>query len=261
MNAPLMQISGLNLRIDGKDILQAIDLEVWPGEFLALIGPNGAGKTSLIKCLAGLHRGWSGEIMLAGRSLRRYSRRALACRISCVSQTEESDIPFTCLEFVLMSRYPHLSPFTTLRGADRELAAQALALTGMEHLRDRRLDTLSGGERRMVMIAAALAQGAELMLLDEPTAFLDYQHQRQVLQLLGDLNRRRGLTVIAALHDINAACRWSARVAALRGGRLVACGPPADLLQPEALRAVYDAPFAFARMPDGRPLAVVEDVI
>ncbi len=133
MTAPLLQIRGLDLRIDGKDILRGIDLDVWPGEFLALVGPNGAGKTSLIKCLAGLHRAWRGEIVLAGRNLRRYSRRALACRISCVSQTEESDIPFTCLEFVLMSRYPHLSPFTTLRGADRELAAQSLALTGMEH--------------------------------------------------------------------------------------------------------------------------------
>ena len=257
---PLLQMRGLSLRIGDKDILQGITLDVQPGEFLALVGPNGAGKTTLIKCMAGLYRNWQGEILLAGQDLRKFSRRATACRISYVSQTEEADIPFTCLEFVLMSRYPHLSPFTTLRRADREAAEQALVLTGMQHLSDRRMDTLSGGERRMVMIAAALAQGADLMLLDEPTAFLDYRHQRQVLQLLGDLNRRRGLTVVAALHDINTACRWSVRVAALRDGRLVYCTPPADLLRLEALRAVYNTSFDFVRLPSGRSLAVLEDV-
>lgn len=257
---PLLQMRGLSLRIGDKDILQEITLDVRPGEFLALVGPNGAGKTSLIKCMAGLYRSWQGEILLAGRDLRTFSRRATACRISYVSQTEEADIPFTCLEFVLMSRYPHLSPFTTLRRSDREAAEQALVLTGMQHLSDRRMNTLSGGERRMVMIAAALAQGADLMLLDEPTAFLDYRHQRQVLQLLGDLNRRRGLTVVTALHDINTACRWSMRVAALRDGRLVSCTPPSDLLQLEALRAVYNTSFDFIQLPSGRSLAVLEDV-
>ena len=182
----------LSLRIGDKDILQDHP-DVQPG---------GSSRWSgrIIKCMAGLYRNWQGEILLAGQGAQ-IQPRATPCRISYVSQTEEADIPFHLLEFVLMS-LSHLSPFTTLRRADREAAEQALVLTGMQHLSDRRMDTLSGGERRMVMIAAALAQGADLMLLDEPTAFLDYRHQRQVLQLLGDLNRRRGLTVVAALHDI-----------------------------------------------------------
>ncbi len=259
MFSPLIHIRDLTLCLDGKSILRELALDVFPGECLALVGQNGAGKTSLIKCLAGIQRAGRGVIQIAGRDLRQYRPRALARRLSYVPQAEGHDIPFTCLEFVLMARYPHLSPFTTLSQTDRDLAVQCLVQTGTIALRDRPVSTLSGGERQMVAIAAALAQGAEIMLLDEPTAFLDYRHQQQVLRMLGELNRRHGLTIVAAIHDINAACRWSTRVAALCAGRILACAAPGEILQPAMLAEIYDAHFAMAAMPDGRRLAVLED--
>ena len=254
----LIHIRDLTLRLDGQEILWDFSLDVFPGEYLALVGANGAGKTSLIKCLAGIQRAWQGQIQIDGRDLRQYRQRALARRLSYVPQAADGDIPFTCREYVLMARYPHLSPFTSLRQADHDLVEQCLIRTGVIALRDRQIATLSGGERQMVAIAAALAQGAAIMLLDEPTAFLDYRHQQEVLRMLGDLNRQHGLTIVTAIHDINAACRWSTRVAALRAGRLLSCVPPEEILQPAMLAKIYDTHFAMAAMPDGRRLAALE---
>lgn len=255
----LINIHNLTLQLEGKIILHDVSLDIARGEYLALVGPNGAGKTSLIKCLARIHHAWQGEIMVDGRNLRRCSRRILSKSISYAPQAEGYDIPFSGMEFVLMSRYPYLSPFTTLCKPDRDLAEQCMEQTGTINLRDRQINTLSGGERQMVLIAAALAQGAEIMLLDEPTAFLDYHHQQRIMRMLGELNRKRGLTIIAVSHDVNAACRWSTRIAAMRNGRLLFCKTPEEMLRQTTLAAVYDTQFNFARMPDGRKLAVVED--
>lgn len=259
MSNPLINIRDLNLRLGGKHILKDINLEVSNGKYLALVGPNGAGKTSLIKCLMGIHQSWIGHISLKGKDLRCCTRRALARDLSYVPQAEGSNTPFTCLEFALMSRYPHLSPFTTLRKNDYDLAEQCLEQTGIAALRDRPINTLSGGERQMALIAAALAQGAGAILLDEPTAFLDYHHQQRVMCLLGELNRKRGLTIITVSHDINAACRWSTHIAALRNGRLLFMKKPDEILNHAALQSIYDTRFTFARMPDGRRIACVED--
>ncbi|MFN2350788.1 MAG: ABC transporter ATP-binding protein [Kiritimatiellia bacterium] len=255
----LLRISRLQLRLGRQAILRDISLEIRQGEYLSLVGPNGAGKTSLLKCLGRLQRGWQGCIQAAGRDLRHCTQRETARLLSYVPQATDTTIPFTCLEFVLMARYPHLSPFTTLKPADRALADEALVNTGTRELRHRRMDTLSGGERQMIMIAAALAQGAQIMLLDEPAAFLDYRHQQQIFRLLGELNRSHGTTIIAVSHDINSACRWSHRVAALRDGRLLFCRPAAEVLHPPVLHEIYNTEFVMARTPAGRQWAALED--
>jgi iron complex transport system ATP-binding protein len=259
---PIIQIQDYSLRLGGKEILQHISLSVEKGEYLAIIGPNGAGKTTLLKCLDGICRRGSGTIQIKGKALLDYSQRGLAKLISYVPQADGRSFPFTVREFVLMARYPYLSPFSSVSKQDKEASVAALEVTGTVGFADRYLATLSGGERQKVFIAAALAQAAEIILLDEPTAFLDPKHEEEIYRILKRINRESGATLVAVTHDINHAVLLSGRILALKGGRVVFWGPSGDIINQGILQEIYEKPFRFLPHPEnGRPFLVPELIL
>ena len=244
--------------VAGRAILGKIDFELGAKECLAVVGPNGAGKTTLLKIVAGLLVPSRGECLWETTTYDQISRKDLARRISYVPQSRPLRVPLTVEHLVLLGRYPYLSAFRLApTKTDYQVVAESLELAGMQALRGRKLETLSGGERQSAYIAAALAQQAEVLILDEPTAYLDPRHQRDVAALLLRLKRERGLTILIATHDLNFASLIADRILALRSGGVVACETPADLLQPERLAEVFDAPFTVVR-PGSRPLTMLE---
>jgi iron complex transport system ATP-binding protein len=236
----------------GREVLHGVDLEVPSGQLLTVVGPNGAGKSTLLRALTGLVPAAAGEVTVAGTPLERLSRRDLARRLGYVPQADGRPLPFSVRSFVEMGRYPHLGRWGSLRAADLEAVRWALEVTGTAHLADRALDTLSGGERQLASIAAALAQGASTLLLDEPTSFLDYRHQVEVAGLLERLRVDPGLTIVTVSHDLNASLASADAVLALRDGRLAFHGPPRSILEPETLRAIYDVDLEVATLPGSR---------
>ncbi|HXG50434.1 MAG TPA: ABC transporter ATP-binding protein [candidate division Zixibacteria bacterium] len=231
-------IENLAFRYTEAPVLEGVSLAVERGEMLALLGPNGSGKTTLLKLLAGLLPA-DGTIEVNGRPLRDYGRRELSRLIAVVPQETQAIFPYTVAEVVLMGRASHHSPLALESAADREVALRCMELTGVFTLADRYLHELSGGEKQRVIIARALAQEPEILLLDEPSAFLDLRHQVQVLELLRRLNRERALTIVAALHDLNLAALFFPRLVMLRGGKIYRDGTPAEVLTEQTVEAVY----------------------
>lgn len=244
-----IETDNLRLSLGGADILRGISFAVLEGEYVSIIGPNGAGKSTFVKCLAGIYRDWQGSVDICGRDLRSYKHRELAKQISYVPQGGAEQMPFSVHEFVMMGRYPHLSPFTSCTPEDEKAVDKALELTGTREFRDRMMHTLSGGERQNVFIAAALAQGASILLLDEPVTFLDYRHQVNILATLKEINRKSGITIVAVSHDLNDAITWSDKIMAIRAGQNIFHGPPAELLDNMKLRDIYDMSFHFVPNP------------
>ena len=256
-NAPIMEIQDYSLQIGENRILDRVTFPIHEGEYLSIIGPNGAGKTTLIRCLDRIHIGGSGAIFLKGKNIDDYSRRDLSTLISYVPQADWTYFPFTVKEFVMMGRYPHLSPFSSFKKQDREVVRNVLTLTGSVDFAERDLNSLSGGERQRVLIAAALAQEAKILLLDEPTTFLDPKHQSDINALLRRLNRQHGITIVAVTHDINSAAQWSDRVLALRKGRLHFLGSAEEVMSNRVLEGVFEKSFLFVNHPEtGRPVIV-----
>jgi len=235
----VIRVADLSFGVAGQEILRGVTFKVRRGEYVVIVGPNGAGKSTLLRCLVRIHRRVTGTIEVHGRSLADYSQRDLARRIGYVPQAGGEVFPFTVEQFVTMGRYPYLSPFGSLSAEDRRAVHEAMRQTETLAFADRQLDTLSGGERQQVYIAAALAQGADTLLLDEPTTFLDYRHQADVARLLRTANREQGVTVVAVTHDLNHAALEADRVVALREGRVIFEGPPADVMRPEVLEDIY----------------------
>jgi iron complex transport system ATP-binding protein len=240
---PALEVRRLTVELDGSPVLCGVELTVEPGAFLSVIGPNGAGKSTLIRSLAGLVSTASGEILVQGTSLAGYSRRALARVVSYVPQADARELPFLVRSFVEMGRYPHLGSWATLGPRDHEAVEVALERTDTAHLAGRSMASLSGGERQRVLIAAALAQGGRILLLDEPTTFLDYRHQTGILRLLESLNADQGLTVVTVTHDLNWTVAVSHSVLALREGRVLFHGPSAEVFREDRLEAIYDNRF------------------
>ncbi len=259
MKPNLLEITNLSLRIDDQVILDDVTLGVGEGDYVSIIGPNGAGKTSLLRCLGRIYSDWTGGVNLAGFSLREYRQKELARLVSYVPQERHQLFPFTVQDFVTLGRYPHLSPFTSIGREDRAAVDEAIALVGADALRHRTINTLSGGERQMVLIAAALAQGARLLLLDEPISALDYRHQVDVIRLLTRINRESGVTIVSVNHDINIAALCSDQMIAIKQGRLFAQGRPQQIMRRELLEQIYDTPFRLIdRAPVPVPLAFPE---
>ena len=260
-NQPVIEVRDFSFDIDKKEILRNVSLSIDAGETLSIIGPNGAGKSTLLKCIDRILTGGSGAIMIEGQPLESYSQRELARLVSYVPQADGRVLPFTVHEFALMGRYPHLSPFSSISPADEHAVADALAVAGVDAFRDRLLGTLSGGERQKVFIAAALCQKAGILLLDEPTTFLDPKHQDDIHRMLGRINRETGTTIVSVTHDINTAATFSKRVLALKAGEVVYCGQAEALMDNDVLECIYGKRFLFAKHPvSGRPVVVPEEV-
>jgi cobalamin transport system ATP-binding protein len=256
MTAQLIQVHDFSCSIEKSRILDGVSFGVNEGQHLSIIGPNGAGKTTLLRCLLRILEGSSGTISVAGKPLQEWPRRELATLMSYVPQAAGRGLPYTASEFVAMGRYPYLSPFSSLQASDHAAIRDAMQLTDCGRFSDRMLDTLSGGERQEVMIAAALAQGARAMVLDEPTTFLDYRHQASIRRILREV-KAAGTTVISVTHDVNAALSWSDSILALREGRVAFHGTPEELLEGEVLAGIYDTEFSITAHPAGdRPLVI-----
>ncbi|HEU4402254.1 MAG TPA: ABC transporter ATP-binding protein [Candidatus Polarisedimenticolia bacterium] len=229
----------------GTDLLfDGLTMRIAAGEFLGIIGPNGSGKTTLLRLLCGILAPDGGEVILAGRPIRAYPPRERARLVAFVPQESRLVFDFNVLEVVLMGRSPHLGLLGLERPADFALARAALKALDLEGKEEARLRDLSSGERQRALIARALAQEPRLLLLDEPTAFLDLKHRLQIHDILRRLNRERGLTVVTVSHDLNLAARYGSRLLLLHRGRLAADGPPAAVLVPELIRSVYETEVA-----------------
>lgn len=219
----------------GAEILRDVSLDVRSGEFLGIIGPNGSGKTSLMALLAGIRKPKSGEVLLDGVPIGTLGRREVARRLALVEQQAETGERITARQAVELGRTPYLEPLSPWSPEDDTIVEAALQNVDMLHLSSRLWHTLSGGERQRLHIGRALAQHPRILLLDEPTNHLDIGHQIGLL----DLVRRQGLTVAAALHDLNHAAMFCDRLAVMQGGQLMALGAPSDVLTVECIREVF----------------------
>jgi len=253
----IIEIRDFSFAYAAQQVLDGVCLSVRRGEYVSMVGPNGAGKTTLLKCLMRILPGGTGHIAVNGKALGRYSQKELAALVSYVPQHMEHVFPFTVREFVMMARYPHISPFTSFGSADKKAVSRALALTGTDAWAERGLNTLSGGERQKVLIASALAQEAAILLLDEPATFLDPRYQEDIQDILDRVNRQSGVTVVTATHDINRAALHSSRIIGLKNGRVAFCGPPGELMTYERLENLYDTSFHLVAHPAGAAAMIV----
>ena len=235
----------------GEPQIADVSLTVSAGECVALVGPNGAGKTTALRALLGLVQLESGRALALGREVGLWRRPALAREIAAVGQREEPVFPITVAEAVAMGRYPYLGPWRRFGRADDEAVREAMDRTDVTALADRWVQTLSGGEWQRVRLARALAQQPQALVLDEPTASLDLRHEMELLELVADLVRERGLAAIIVSHHLNAAARFADRLALLSKGRLISADVPERVLIPEVLTDVFGWPVAVHRLPDG----------
>lgn len=238
----MLSVAGLSFRHhrDGPDILRDVAVTIPEGRITAILGPNGSGKTTLFKCIAGLWKPRAGEIRCDGEDLTQLSGRRRAALVAVVPQDHEPPFPYAVEEVVLTGRTARVELFASPSRADREAAAQAMEQAGIAHLRGRSYTKISGGERQLVLIARALAQETPVLILDEPTAHLDFRHQFAILTKVRQIVRDRGLTVLMTLHDPNLTMQFADRVGLIREGRLIAEGAPRDVLTRENLGRLYD---------------------
>ncbi|MCS6927714.1 MAG: heme ABC transporter ATP-binding protein [Candidatus Binatia bacterium] len=236
----LVECEGVRFAYGPIQVLTDLSLSVGQGELFGLLGPNGSGKSTVVRLLSRVLSPCRGIIRFSGKDLREYRREELARQIAVVPQETHVELPFSVLEVVLMGRAPHLKGFGFERARDLAVAYRAMEQTGVRTLAARKIHELSGGERQRVMLARAFAQEPRLLLLDEPTAFLDIKHQVEVYDVVKELCRREGLTVVAALHDINLAALYCDRVGLLRAGRLFCCGTPEEVFTDSNIETVYE---------------------
>ncbi len=234
----MITAEGLSLTLGGAPVLRDVSLSVGTGQWLGLVGPNGAGKTSLLRCLAHQVR-HQGDVRLGGQDVRALSRRELARLVAYVPQRPVFPPDMTVTEYVLLGRTPYLGYVASPRAADRLLCTQLLDRLLLGGLSDRRLAGLSGGELQRLVLARALAQQAPVLLLDEPTSALDLGRRLDALELVDDLRRERGLTVVSAVHDLTLAGQFSDVIALMAAGGIVASGRPQEVLRVDRLTSVF----------------------
>jgi iron complex transport system ATP-binding protein len=239
--AAVLDARDVSFTYDSKSplVLDDVSLAVPRAAIVGLLGPNGSGKTTLLRLLSGTLTPSRGRITLEGTQVGALSRRDLARRIAVVPQETYSAFDFSALEIVLMGRYPHLGAFELEGASDLAIARDALAATGTSALESRPFATLSGGEKQRVVIASALAQASDVLLLDEPTASLDLGFQFDIAALLARLNRERGVTMVVSTHDLNLAAALCTELVLLKGGRVIAEGPTRGALTKANVRALY----------------------
>ncbi|MEO1063561.1 MAG: ABC transporter ATP-binding protein [Actinomycetota bacterium] len=241
------ELRSVDVVLGGTTIVRSVDLELVSGEFLALVGPNGSGKSTLLRTLYRALRPSAGVVCLGGADVWRLPAIEVARTVAVVAQERPEDFDFTVADVVRMGRTPYLGRMARIGASDDRICADALVRTGAAHLAGRVFHTLSGGEKQRVLIARALAQEPSILVLDEPTNHLDIAAQLEILGLVASLD---GVTVIAALHDLNQTAAYADRVAVLEAGALAGCGPPGELLTPELIEAVFAVRAAVGTHPD-----------
>jgi len=245
-----LEARGVSAGYGRAHVLEAVSIAIGPGELVAVLGPNGAGKSTLVRVLAGTLEPLEGSVHLGGADMAGLSRREIAQKLAVVPQDSDVAFGFSVREVVMMGRAPHQSGLLLVRAEDERAVTEALERCDAAALADRPVAELSGGERRRVTLARALAQRAEVLILDEPAAHLDARHGVAV----GDLIRRevdqRRVACLAVMHDLAAAARWADRIVLLARGRIRADGPPGHVLEPELLESVFEIPIRVAKDPE-----------
>lgn len=235
-----LRASGVSLGYDGREIIHGLDLVIPDGRITVIVGANASGKSTLLRGISRLLRPGSGVVSLDGRDIHTLPAKELARVVGILPQSPIAPEGITVGDLVGRGRYPHQGWFRQWSAADDIAVSDALSVTSSLDLVARRMEELSGGQRQRVWIAMALAQDPEILLLDEPTTFLDVRHQLDVLDLLAELNHRRGTTVVMVLHDLNLAARYADELVVMANGRIIANGTPADILTVELMREAFD---------------------
>ncbi|EIV2969361.1 iron-enterobactin transporter ATP-binding protein [Cronobacter sakazakii] len=220
-------------------VADGLNVAIPDGKFTAIIGPNGCGKSTLLRTLSRLMKPLGGQVRLDGEAIQHFATKEVARRIGLLAQNASAPGDITVAELVARGRYPHQPLFTRWRDEDERAVQKAMAATGVTALADQSVDTLSGGQRQRAWIAMVLAQETSILLLDEPTTWLDISHQIDLLELLCTLNREQGYTLAAVLHDLNQACRYANHLIALRDGKIIAEGAPSEIVDAALIEAIY----------------------
>lgn len=238
---PHILVKDLYFNYNGAEIIKGLNLEVEPGAFHGILGPNGSGKTTLVKLLSRVLWPTSGSIRIFGEPIETYRPRKLARAVAVVPQGAQVSFPFSALEVVLMGRYPHLGGLSLEGRRDMEMAREAMEMTGTWELRHRTMNQLSGGEAQRVIVARALAQEPRILIMDEPTVFLDIKYQIELMELLDKLHDQKRLTILAVTHDLSLAARYVKRITLMRDGLTLAEGPPEEVLTPQNIHDAFNA--------------------
>ncbi|MBI2767567.1 MAG: ABC transporter ATP-binding protein [Chloroflexi bacterium] len=249
-----LSVEGLTLCYGDRVVVDAISCDIHEGEMVAIVGPNGSGKSTLLRGMSRLHRPTAGRVLLGGRDIHGMGAREVARSLAILPQSPDAGLDLTVRELVWRGRYPHQGILQRASRGDFEAVEFALAAADLHELAPRTVGSLSGGERQRAWIALALAQQPRVLLLDEPTSFLDVQHQIEVMHLLRRLNHE-GMTVVAVLHDLVLAGRFADRVMAISHGRIAFDGRPQDVLEPHGLERVFSVPMMVLTDPEsGLPI-------
>lgn len=255
---PILTLKNIGFRYGDTWALRGINLMVHAGEILSILGPNGSGKSTLLKIMDGMLASQEGEILYKKRPLKSLKRFELAREIAMVAQENHFRFSFSALEVVLMGRFPYLTRFRFEGEKDMEVALNALRATHTLDLAGRPIHELSGGERQRILIARALTQEPQMILLDEPTSFLDLKYKREIFQLISSLSMEKGLSVVIVSHDIDLAAQYSQRLIMLKGGSIFEKGEPNKIITETNIEAVYDCPVLVDKNPvTGRPRVVL----
>ncbi|MFB8892479.1 ABC transporter ATP-binding protein [Microbacterium plantarum] len=236
--ATSLAAESVTLAYDGADIVRDLSVRIEPGSFTVIIGPNACGKSTLLRGLSRLLAPRAGSIVLDGRAITEKPAKEVARRLGLLPQSAIAPEGITVRELVGRGRYPYQTVFRQWSAADDAAVDEALAATGTTQLASRPVEALSGGQRQRVWVAMVLAQQTDLLLLDEPTTFLDVAHQVELMELFAELNER-GRTIVAVLHDLNHAARYASRIVAMRDGRILAEGPPAEVITSQRVEEVF----------------------
>lgn len=241
MDAELI-LRGVSFRYDSRWCLKGIDFELKKGEIVGMIGPNGSGKSTLLKIMDGLLKIQKGDVLLLNRPISSYGRADVARRIAMVPQETTFRFPFSVFEVVLMGRFPHSGRFPFEGKEDLEIAHQSMQLTGTLDLAGRSIHELSGGEKQRILIARALTQRAQIILLDEPTSFLDIRHKVEIFELISSLTQTEGLSVMIVSQDISLAAQYCHRMLLLNRGSVYKIGEPSEVITADTISTVYQCP-------------------
>jgi len=244
----LIKVHTIKVAYDGIVALDGLSLSMAGGEFVGLIGPNGCGKSTLVRVISGIMRPDQGSVELYNRPLAEMTRNEIARTVAIVPQESHFFLDFSCLDVVLMGRNPYLRGFQSESEEDYQVALDAMKVTDTTHLKDRGINEISGGEKQRVVIARALAQKPKALLLDEPTAHLDIDHEIEIFDLLKRLNVE-GLTILVVSHDVNVAAEYCGRILLMVKGKIAAEGRPEDVITPQILRSVYGSRIVVERNP------------
>lgn len=258
----MLSTSELGIAYGDMDIVKGLNLEIPQGKITTIIGPNGCGKSTILKTIARILNAKTGSVYLDGKEIHTIPTKEIATRMAILPQTPEAPSGLTVSELVSYGRFPHQRGFGRLTDADREIVRWAIDMTGMTPFYERPIEALSGGQRQRVWIAMALAQETELLLLDEPTTYLDLAHQLEILQLLDKLNKEQGRTIVMVIHDLNHAARFAHHMVAINKGKVIKEGNPKEVMNSKVLKDVFNIDAEVVSDPrTGKPVCITYDLL